>query len=804
MLKSYFKLAWRHITKHKAYSFVSIIGLAFGICCTLFISLYVQDEVSYDQFHEKKDRIYRITELLNHNGEINAALTSFPVGPTFTNDYPEIESFVRFMSMGNEMTIKLDDKIFRETNFWMTDTGLFDVMSYQLLQGDPKTALSAPRSIVLSEELAIKYFDSPEKALGEKIQVGVSEYDVTGVIENSPSNSEIVYKAFISLSTLPQASRDAFNQDWFRLVCYTFLLFNESIEPDDFREKMDDFSTRYVEPFVATFGEGSSASFYLQPMEELHFDNSREYDLPKGNMNFIYIFVLLAVFILAIASINYINLSLSQSIKRAKEVGVRKTLGAYKSQISGQFLGESLLITFIAFVLGLAMVEIMLGFFNEVTGKEFSFSSVLEPDILITTLVLIFLVGLLSGVYPALVLSRFEPSNVLRGNLPKIGRFGNLRRALMLMQFIFSLFMIIGTISIYQQMKYMQEKELGFDKDQTVVITIPQDTAVFNKLAYFKSELLQYPDISKITGSGGMPGRNFGELMFRIEQDGQMVDKNIKVTAIDEDYLEVLNIGLVAGRAFSQDIQTDVQQGFIINEEATRKFGWNEDAVGKRMQWGLLGNGQAQFDGKVVGVIKDFHFASLHNQLEPLVMLFRPNFSSFFSVKLKGGAVEESLEIMEEKWKEFAGNHDFQFQFLDERIEAQYSSEKILLSIFSFFALISLIIAALGLFALTSFTVEQRIKEISVRKILGAKLKDLALLISKEFLILLAIAVLLISPVAYYAIDYWLGGFVYKIPIPVFGFLLAALLAFFITMLTISYHIFIVSKTNPARTLRSE
>lgn len=804
MLKSYFKLALRHITKHKAYSFVSIIGLAFGICCTLFITLYVNDEISYDQFHEKKDRIYRITELMNHNGEINAALTSFPVGPTFTADYPEIESFVRFMGMGNEMTITIDEKIFRETNFWLTDTGLFDVMSFKLLQGDQKTALQAPKSIILTEELATKYYGSPEEAVGKKIQVGITEYDVTGVIENSPSNSEIVYSAFVSMSTLQQQQQDAFNQDWFRMVCYTFLLFNEPINPDDFREKMDEFSERYVVPFVATFGTGSSANFYLQPLTKLHFDNSREYDLPKGNLNFIYIFVLLAIFILAIASINYINLSLSQSIKRAKEVGVRKTLGAHKSQISGQFLGESVLITLIAFLLGLAMVEMLLGFFNEVTGKDFSFSAVFEPRMIFSTALIILLVGVLSGIYPALVLSRFEASTVLRGNLPKLGRFGNLRRGLMLVQFIFSLFMIIGTISIYLQMRYMQEKDLGFDKDQTVILTIPQDTAVFNKLAYFKSELLENPGIDKITGSGSMPGRRVGELMFRIEQDGQLVDKNIKVMAMDEDYLEVLDIEIVEGRAFSADIQTDVQQGFIINEEATRRFGWNDEAIGKRMQWGLLGDGQAQFDGKVVGVIKDFHFASLHNQLEPLVMLFRPNFSSFFSVKLKGGSIDETLSFIEEKWGEFAGNHDFQFQFLDERIEAQYQSEKVLLSIFSFFAIISLVIAALGLFALTSFTVEQRIKEISVRKVLGAKVKDLTLLVSKEFLILLILAVVIISPIAYYAISYWLEGFVYKISIPIHSFFLAAVLAFIITMITISYHILMLARTNPARTLRTE
>ncbi len=804
MIKSYFKLALRHISKHKVYSFVSIVGLAFGICCAIFISLYVYDELSYDQFHEKKDRIYRIVQTIDHNNEIDAALTGFRVGPTFTTDYPQVESYVRFMSMGAENTVTINEKVFKETNMWLTDTTLFDIMSFKLLQGDPKTALQAPRSVVLGEDLAEKYFGRADSAIGQKIQIGNTLYDVTGVVEKSRRNSDIVYSAFVSLNTLPEQQVNAFNQDWFRLVSYTFLLFNESIEPEDFSTEMDDFSVRYIEPYVATFGEGSSARFALQPIAELHFDNSREYDLPKGNINFIYIFVVLAVFILAIASINYINLSLSQSIKRAKEVGVRKTLGAHKSQISGQFLGESILISIIAFILGLALVEMLLSVFNEVTSKDFSFTAVFEPSLLITLLSVVLLIGLLSGVYPALVLSRFEASNVLRGNLPKIGKFGNLRRALMLIQFIFSLFMIIGTISIYLQMKYMQEKDLGFDQDQLVIVRIPQDTAVFNKLSYFKSELLENGNVKGISGSGSMPGGTVGEIMFRIEQDGQMMDKGIKVLSADEDFLELLDIEIAEGRGFSEDIQTDAQQGFMINQTAAQKFGWNEKAVGKRIQWGLMGNGQAQFDGKVVGVFKDFHFASLHNPLEPLVLLFRPNFSSSFSVKLKGGNIEESLAFIEDKWRDFAGSHDFQYQFLDERIDQQYQSEKVLLSVFSFFAFISLLIAALGLFALTSFTVEQRLKEISVRKVLGAKVKDLTLLISKEFIVLLLIAVVVISPIAYLAIGYWLEGFVYKISIPIGSFLLAALLAFIITMVTISYHIVLLSRTNPARTLRTE
>lgn len=804
MFKNYLKLAIRNIARNKVYSFISIIGLAFGICCSLFIMLYTFDELSYNQFHEKKDRIYRMTELIDHNGEINAALSSFPVGPTYTADYPEIQNFVRFLRMGNTLTIRVEEKIFREQNFWLTDSTIFDVFSFRLLHGDPKLALTAPRTMVLTEDLAVKYFGAADVAMGKQIQVGNTTYDITGVVENSPGNSDINFSALGSLTSIPQPSRDAFNQDWFRLVCHTFLLFDKPIDVADFRGKMDEFAERYVDPYVESFGGESSAAFFLQPLPSLHFDNSREYDLPKGNINFIYIFILLAVFILLIACINYINLSLSQSIKRAKEVGVRKTLGAYRGQIARQFLGESVLITLIALILGLGLVEVLLSLFNDITGKSFEFGAIFNLKMILGLLLILISVGLISGLYPALVLSNFEASNILRGNLPKIGRFGNLRRVLMLVQFIFSLFMIIGTISIFMQMNYMQNKELGFDRDQLVVINIPQDTAVYNKLTSFKEELLQNPVVKGVTGSGGIPGNNVGELMFRIEQEGQMIDKNIKFLAADEDFFDLLGIEVLAGRNFSSDIQSDIQQAFIINETAARKFGWGDEALEKRMQWGLMPDGQAQSDGKVVGVVKDFHFASLHNPMEPLAVLFRPNFSGLFSVKLQGGEISESLAFLEDKWGEFAGNHPFEYQFLDDRIDQQYQAEQTLLSVFTFFAIISIVIAALGLFALTSFTVEQRMKEISIRKVLGASTSNLSALISKEFLILLGLAVLIISPVSYFAIDYWLEGFTYKISIPVGSFFAAAAVSLVITMMTISYHIFTITRTNPARTLRTE
>lgn len=795
------------MAKNRVYSLISILGLAVGIACALFISMYVYNELSFDQFHTKKDRIYRVVEKIDHNGEINAALTSVAVGPTLVQDYPEVENYVRFLSMGggSAQTVTVGDKIFRESNFWFTDSTLFDVMSFPLVAGDPATALSGPRLCVLSEALAIKFFGSIDEAMGKDIEIGTGTFTVNGVIQNGPRNSDIVYDAFVSFSTIPVQSMQALEQDWFRLTAYTFVLFNAPIAPESFNTSLDEFSERYVTPYIEPISPSSSAEFRLQPLENLHFDNSREYDLPKGNRTYLSIFILLAVFILSIASINYINMSLSQSIKRAKEVGVRKSLGANATQVRSQFLGESFIICFLALVGGLVLVEVLLGAFNSITGKNFAFADVFSVQMVFTMLVLTLLVGLLSGFYPALVLSRFEASEVLRGSLPRIGKFGNLRRVLMVLQFGFSLLMIIGTLSIFSQMNYLQEKNLGFDKDQLVLINIPQDTAVFNHLASFKEELLKNPNVLGVTGSGQMPGGRVGELMFRIEQDGgQMQEKNIKFLGADEDFFPLLGLEIIKGRAFSSDIQSDIQQGFIINETAVKQFGWTENPIGKRMQWGLIDATSAANDGRVVGVVKDFHFSSLHNPMEPLAILFRPNFSLLFSVKLKGGDVKASLAYLEDQWSDFAGSHPFEFQFLDERVNSQYTEEQTLLRIFGYFSVLSILIASMGLFALTSFTVEQRLKEFSMRKVLGAKVADLARLLGKEFLVLLGIALLIVSPLAWYLLIDWLQNFSYRIDIPWFSFVLALVLTLCITVCTIGYHVFRLSRSNPARTLRME
>mgnify|MGYP000229880348 CR=1 FL=1 len=803
MILNYLKVSWRHLVAGKANSLISILGLSVGMASAVLIAFYIQDELDYDQFHSKKENIARIVERIDHSGEIKAAVTSFPVGPRFVEDYPEVVNFVRIMQMGGAMTIKVEDQIFREDRFLRADSTLFEVFDFKLLQGDPKEALAGPNLVVLSEALATKFFGSPVEAMGKQMFIGTSQFTVSGIVENGDKPSDIDYQAFTSMSTLPQQSQQVFNGDWFRLVCQTYLLFNQPVAELDFEDKLADFTERIIEPFVATFGGGSTADFALQPLEGLHFDNSREYDTPKGNLTYLYIFALLAVFILIIATINYINLALSQSIKRAKEVGVRKALGASRGQLQFQFLGENVLVVLFALIIGAGLIEVLLSKFNEITGKHFDFVDLFEPQMLLTLLAILLITALLSGLYPAMVLSRFQSSRVLRGILPKIGRYGGLRRILMVVQLAFSILMIIGTLAIQSQMRFLQDKDLGFDQDQVVVVNIPQDTAVFNHLDAFKDRLLSKSEGLGVTGSGAIPGNNVGELMFRIEQEAEMKDRSIKFMGADEDFFDILGLELVQGRLFSSDIQSDVRQAFIINETAAESFGW-EDPIGKRMQWGLQDNGQAYSDGEVVGVIKDFHFSSLHNPMEPLVVLYNPNFSLLFSLKLAGGEVRSGLDLLESEWKDFAGNHPLEYTFLDERIQNQYERERTLLQIFGYFAVISILIAGLGLFALTSYTVEQRLKEFSVRKILGAELKDLAFLIGREFAVLIGIASIIALPLAGWGINSWLEEFSYRISLPWLSFALSLILIAGVTILAMLYHVYRLANENPARILRDE
>ncbi len=802
MLQNFLKITLRNLARNKVYTAISITGLALGISSCLLISLYVSSELSYEDFHEKNERIYRLTSKLFFNGETTAARTSLAAGPTMMEEYPEVENFVRFQGPSSSTDVTVNDRVFSIDNLWTTDSTVFEVFTYELLEGNPQKALTAPRSIVLTQSLREKLFGD-QKALGEQIKINNSMMEVTGIMADPPDNTEIKISALLSMSTLSPQTRENFNQDWFRIGFFTFLLFNEPIDAPAFEAKLVEFEKKYVQPWSAENQIEASLEYQIAPLADVHFQRQYDYDLAKGDMSYILVFSLLALFILIIASINYINLSLAQSSKRSKEVGIRKTLGALRQELVTQFLGESMLITLLATVLGLALVELLMGTFNEITGKSLSTTSMLTGPMIMTLLGIILLVGLLAGSYPAAVLSSFRPVRVLKGAIPGKGGIGNLQKGLILLQFIFSLFMITGTVLINDQMRFMQSMNLGFDKENIVTIPLPADTNLAKQVPAWVEELRQDSRI-EAASTANMPTGHSGITMVRLEQDGEMVEQSARMLFVDQYFIDVLDLEINSGRNFNKDIATDQREAFVINEQAAEAYGWHDAALGKRVQWGLMANGQAANDGKVVGVVDNFHFLSLHNPMEPLILFFAPDRARVLSLRLQEGDYTSTLASLESRWKEIASNHPFSFTFLDDRLQQNYQQEQAVSSIFDYFAVISILIASLGLFALLSFSIQNRIKEIGIRKVLGASVGQISWILVKDFFYLLIAAFVITTPVCIYLMNRWLEGFAYDVPIHPLSFVLALGMAGLLASVTISFHVFRISKADPVNSLRYE
>lgn len=782
---------------------ISIIGLALGISSCLFIAMYVIDELSYDQYHVKKDRIVRLSNVLKFNGETNTALTDLASGPTIVQEYTEVENFVRFRSAGqNGADLSYENQVINLPNIWFTDSTIFDVFSYTIINGDATSALKAPNSVVLCQSVANQFFNGVDP-IGAKMKINNTFLTVTAVIADPPVNSEMPINALISMNTLPAQFHAAFNQDWFRIGFYTFLLFKDVPNVTDFEEKLVAFEEKYVQPWADANQVEAGLEYSVTPLNELHFDNTKEYDLPKGNMNYIYIFSLLALFILVIASINYINLSLAQSSKRAKEVGVRKTLGAPQKQLVFNFLGESILLTLLAIIVGLAFVELWLGTFNSITGKSLTTAAIFSPTTALVLGAITICVGVIASSYPAFILSSFKPVQVLKGVLPINSGAGSIRKALIFIQFLFSIFMITGTVLINEQMEFMRSMNLGFNKENLLSIQIPADTTISKQAPAWIDELRNDSRIESVSLSR-MPTGNVGQLMFRVELDSILQEKTLSVIFVDEYFLDVLGLNLKEGRNFSKEKPTDAQQAFIINEYAAQSFGWNTSALGKRVQWGLLANNQATNDGQVIGVVNDFHFQSLHNPLEPIVLCFNPSGSNTMSIRFKSGDYTPIITELENKWNQIAPNHPFTYTFLDDALNQNYAQETALGDLFNYFAIIAILIASLGLFALVSFTIQGRKKEIGIRKIVGASLTQLSWVLLKDFFILLGLAYLVTIPFNFYLNNKWLESFAYDAPFNVFNYITAFVISVLLALISVSYHIFKISKANPVDAIRYE
>ncbi|UZD23963.1 ABC transporter permease [Algoriphagus halophytocola] len=807
MWKNYFKIAYRNLLKKKVYSFINIVGLGIGMACCVLIFMFVQDELSYDQFHEKGDRIFRIVH--GYFGEDEQASNAredywvwgnAPVGPALELDFPEVEKVVRFSGKADILFTR-GDQTQQEDGIVFMDSTFFDVFSFELLEGDPKKALVAPYSVVLSETTARKYFGDQE-ALGKTLKgsdvagrANAGDYTVTGVMKDLPSNSHLQFNTLLSLSTFHQSRPGVFDA-WGYVDTYTYFLVNDQFDQQAFEAKIPGFLERR-----ASEENGPNYTIGIEPLSDVYLRSEvQRQPGDTASLSNIYVFSVIGLFILGIAIINFMNLSTARSMERAKEVGIRKSIGADKRSLIFQFLGESLIIVLLAAITAVIFVSIAMPMMNSLTGKELYVQQILNWQTIPFFLGIIILVGLLAGSYPALVLSSFRPVMILKGINKSDARGVNLRKGLVIFQFSLSIALIAGTIIVYSQMSHLLDKDMGFDKEQMVIVDYNYDEQVNNVSSALESELENNPNIESVAFSRSVPGSHFPNAGTTIENpEGEMVMIGQAIFQVGLDFIDHFDLELIAGRSYSRDYPSDSTSALVINEAAARQYGYANpaDAVGKKFdQWGRA--------GEVIGVVKDFNYISLHNTVEPLTLPFEAYASRYMSLKVKGENLPETLTQIEGVWKELAPHRPFIYSFLDADFNKQYESDFRFRQIFTTFSILAILIACLGLLGLATYTAEQRTKEIGIRKVLGANIGSIVGLLSKDFIKLVLVAILVATPVAWFAMNKWLEGFAYQVPVHWWVFLISGMLAVVVALVTISFQAVKAAMLNPVKSLKSE
>lgn len=794
MFRNYFKVATRNILKHKFYAVINVLGLAIGMSCCLLIYLYVQHELSYDSFHTKADRIYRVvTDIKTPTETINIGVTSAPMAAYMKQDFPEVEDMVRLDGAG--FLIQKGEKTFQEDKAMMADSTFFKMFNFDLLQGNPQTALKAPFSIVLTEDAAKQYFGE-EDPMGQRLDIeGDDDYTVTGVMENIPENSNFTFNVLLSLSTRLEKLTPDRNEQWGNFGYESYVLLSEQADPLSVENKLPDLLAKYTDNEV----EDGDMKFhlFLEPLSNVYFS---ERGAPKtGSLTNIKIFSIIGAFILLIACINFMNLATARATERAKEVGIRKVVGAVRRQLIGQFLCESLLLSLLAFIIALLFSQLLVPAFNQLAGKVVTTSILQHTYYLPLFLAIASGVGLLAGLYPALVLSRFKSVSILKGRFSSSQRGVLLRKALVTTQFAISIILIAGTAVVYTQLNYMRNQTLGFKKDQMLVIDFQRDDTIQEKIETFKQQLGTYPSVQSLSFSSSVPGQTNSGAFSEIENPaGDMQASNVNLFYVDHDFLSQYEMKLVAGRAFSRNFVTDTS-ALIVNEALAKSYGYAapEDIIGKRFsQFGV--------EGEIIGVVKDYHFKSLQQEIEPLTIQLGPTFARFFSLSISVDNIPATIAALEAQWQTLAPQRPFNCFFLDEAFDQNYRAEERFGRLFIYFGGVAIFIACIGLLGLISYTIMQRTKEIGVRKVLGATESSIVWLLSKDFLMLVLIAFVIATPIAWYALQQWLENFAYRVPMPWWIFALAGLLATFIAMLTVSFQSIKAALANPVDSLRNE
>lgn len=807
MFTNYLTTALRAMKRNKLYSVLNIAGLALGMACCLLIALYVRDELSYDRFHKNSSRIYRVLRERTENGDLRIQANTPPaVAPALQQEFPSVQATTRFMApYPSSALVKNGNRIFYEKGFLWADANALMVFSFPLLQGNPQTALQEPFTVVISETMANKYFGS-ENPVGKTLSIQAwtkEEYRVTGVMKNLPTNSHLQFDCLASFATAEKQLTRLFTNPeamWGNNLVYTYALVNTPEEAQKLVAQLSDFAKRHVGE--ASAKRGIHVSFGLQLLTDIHLDaNVKTLFEVNGDKKTVYTMGCIAVFILLLACVNFINLSTARAVRRAKEIGVRKALGAGRARLVMQFLGESMLTSLIASGLALFAAELALPGFNVLSGKTFSLASFgLVEMVLLLGMAL--LVGLGAGAYPALYLSGFEAAEVFKGGSQKGQSRSALRKILVVGQFVIATVLIIGTIVMREQIHFMHSQALGFDKESVVTIPV-RDEEIFNKTAAFKSMLRGQSNVLAVSAASGIPGNTMISDTWTIIPEGREDRKQAPFTVLcDEDYARVMGLNLVTGRWFSEKFATDKSEAFVINETAVRSFGFDspENALGKHIQC-------QQFQGKtgvVVGVVKDVHFTSLHNVVQPTLFHINQGMFACFVVRLRPENIPATLQALQNVWKQVAPEQPFDYVFVDETFESQYAIDTRTQSVIGVFTVLALIVACLGLFGLSAFAAEARTKEIALRKVLGASTASISALLGKEFFTLVGVAFLIACPLGYFLMNHWLQDFAYRISIGAGMLILSGVAAFSAALTAILWQTYKAAKARPVEGLRYE
>lgn len=810
MFGNYLKFAIRLSLKHKVYSIINILGLAIGIAAFLMISLYVLDELSYDRYNDNYDRIYRVNTRGKLGGEdFNTPYTPTPLAKNIIKDLPEVETATR-MVIGSHKLIRYENKRFAEKRFFYGDSTFFQIFNIPLIKGSPESVLNKPNQVVMTEETAKRYFDD-EDPIGKVIKLDNGlDYKVSGICENVPSNSHFHFDLMASIITYEEFSH---GDSWINLSLITYIVLKEDIKGEQLQKKLEDFLIKYIGPqlkdylgfSIKEFDEsGHRYEYYLQPIKDIHLKSDLVTDIePGGHITYIIIFSIIGILILLIASTNFMNISTARSAIRAKEIGMRKVIGAHRFSLIQQFLSESVLFSFLALIIGLALVELLMHEFNTITGKQLNFTLFDNWYLLPILVIFSIFLGLFAGSYPAYYLSSFNPIDVLRRDRKFRTKKSTLRSFLVLSQFTVSIILFIGTMIIYKQLNYIQNKELGFNKENVIVLR--RAYAISKKIESFKGELTKNPSIISASIVNDIPGKNASE-SFSFLQPGQPNTelRPINFILTDPDYLKTMDIKLLEGRFFTNSPSDSTS--IVINESCVKALGMTKPVGEYLILPNVKEDTLIHIYCKIIGVMKDFNYKSLHEQIKPAVFYpFKKHWHvQYLAIRITKDNIGKTIEFLEDQWNNYVNDEPFEYFFLEDSLDSLYSNEKTTARLFIIFSILAIFIACLGLYALATFTAEQKAKQIGIHKVLGASVTSIVLNLIKEFTKWVLIANIIAWPIAWYFADVWLDNFAYRTKISIWIFVVSAAIAFLIAIVTVGFQAFKAASSDPVKAIKYE